>query len=364
MAKELKVAIVHDWLITGGAERVVFELHQMYPEAPIYSSYCTPEWRQRLDNKVVTGFLQRWPFPKLRKFVPFLRIWWFSGLKLTGYDLIISSSGAEAKGIKPPKSTPHIAYIHAPTHYYWSKYDQYMEQPGFGAFDPIARIGLRLLIKPLRRWDFKAAQKPDYLVANSCYTQTGIMKYYHRKSTVVHPPVNIKRFTDATPALKRSGFIILGRHTPYKRFDLAVQACTQLNVPLTVVGGGPETAHLKKIAGPTITFTGLSTDEEVVDLVAGAQAFIFPGVDDFGIAPVEALAAGTPVIAYQAAGALDYVTPQTGLFFAEQTVESLVAAIQSFNSEDYSSEEIKKASQVFSTAQFQKNMTTVINKVL
>lgn len=359
-----KVAIVHDWLISGGAERVVNELHNMYPDAPIYTSYCTPEWRKKLDGKVVTGFLQRWPFPKIRKFIPFLRIIWFSRLKLRGYDLIISSSGAEAKGVKAPQGTLHIAYIHAPTHYYWSRYDEYMKNPGFGRFDWLARVGLKTLVKPLRKWDYNAAQKPDYLIANSLHTQSGITKYYQRKSTVVHPPIDIDRFRKAKPVKKREGFVITGRQTPYKRVDLAVKACTELNLPLTVIGKGPDHQKLKRMAGPSVTFTGYASDEEVVRLVSSAQAFIFPGLDDFGIAPVEAMACGTPIIAYKGGGALDYVTPQTGLFFKEQTVDSLVKALKSFNSSDYTSSDIKKMSETFSIEDFHKNITSVVNKVL
>lgn len=362
--KQRRVAIVHDWLIAGGAERVVLELHHMFPEAPIYTSYCTPEWRERLDNKVVTGFLQYWPFPKIRKFIPFLRILWFSRLTLKGYDLIISSSGAEAKGIRTPDGAVHIAYIHAPTHYYWSRYDEYMRQPGFGRLDWLARIGLKLLVRPLRNWDHKAAQRPDYLIANSSHTQTAISQYYQRKSNVVYPPVDAERFKQCDPTKPRSGFVITGRHTPYKRFDLAVQACTKLNLPLTVAGRGPDTARLKAMAGPTITFTGFITDEALVQLVSESEAFLFPGVDDFGIAPVEAMAAGTPVIAYKAGGALDYITPQTGLFFEEQTVESLCAALQHFKADQYSPDDIKKVSDAFSSEHFCQNMTHEINNVI
>lgn len=367
--KSKKVAIVHDWLIAGGAERVVFELHQMFPDAPIYTSYCTPEWRERLDDKVVTGFLQSWPFPILRKFVPVLRIWWFSRLNLTDYDLIISSSGHEAKGVKAPSGTLHIAYIHAPTHHYWSRYDEYLQSPGFGRFDWLARLGLKILLRPLRRWDYKAAQKPDYLVANSSHTQTAISEYYGRKSSVVHPPVDIKRFAEEASATKdrlrtRKGFVITGRQTPYKRFDLAVEACTKLNLPLTVVGDGPDNQRLRAMAGPSITFKGFVGDQKVAEYVAGAQAFIFPGTDDFGISPVEAMAAGTPVIAYKSGGALDYVTPQTGLFFDEQTIESLSNALKTFDGSKYPTEGIMEASRAFSKEHFRKNMTALISKVL
>lgn len=361
--KNKKVAIVHDWLIAGGAEKVVLELHKMFPEAPIYTSYATSQWRERLDDKVVTGPLQYWPFSSLRKFIPFLRIWWFTHLKLNDYDLVISSSGAEAKGVNVPKNTLHIAYVHAPTHYYWSRYDEYMKSPGFGKLDWLARLGLKTLVSPLRKWDYRAAQKADYLLANSSHTQKGIQKYYGRKSEVVHPPVDTKKFT--LQDRQRAGFIIYGRQTPYKRFDLAVRACTELELPLTVVGNGPDHARLKQVAGPTITFTGfVSDDQEVARLVAGAEAFIFPGVDDFGIAPVEALASGTPVIAYKAGGALDYINESTGLFFEKQTVESLKEALRAFDRHTYSAEDIKEYAQNFSIEKFHSNIAAQIQKVL
>lgn len=365
MAAKLKVAIVHDWLISGGAERVVHELHKMYPEAPIYTSYCTPAWRERLNGKVVTGFLQHWPFPKLRKFVPFLRIWWFSRLKLEGYDLVISSSGAEAKGIKVPAGTMHIGYCHAPTHYYWSRYDEYLKHPGFGALDPLARLGLKLLVGPLRRWDYKAAQRPDYLIANSTHIKAEIKKYYGREATVIHPPVLIERFEKAEAPKQRQGLLAGGRLTPYKRNDLSVQACTKLDLPLTVYGDGPDRKRLVAMAGPNVTFTGFVSDEEVAQLFVSSKAFIFPLLDDFGVVGIEALAAGTPVIAYKAGGALDYVEEgKTGLFFTEQTVESLTEALEKFEKTSFDHAAIRRAAQAFSPERFAAGMQQFIDKAL
>lgn len=360
MAAYKKVAIVHDWLVGGGAELVVEQLHKLYPEAPIYTSCCTDEWRQRLDGKVVTGWLQH--LGKLRKYIPFLRIWWFTRLKFEGYDLVISSSGAEAKGIKVPKGTMHINYCHAPTHYYWSRYDEYMQHPGFGAFDWLARLGLRLLVGPLRRWDYRAAQHPDKIIANSAHIQREVKRYYGRNSVVIHPPVYFERFQKPeNQELKRQGFVISGRQTPYKRFDLAIQACTQLKLPLKVIGGGPDNARLRSLAGPTVTFLGRAPDKLVEEEFAGAQALIFPGIDDFGITPVEAMAAGTPVIAYQAGGALDYVKPGiTGEFFAQQTVESLIAVMQNFDSKRYNHAIIRQEARNFSKEEFQRKLKDFI----
>lgn len=359
---DLKVAIVHDWLLGGGAELVVEQLHKLYPDAPIYTSYCTDEWRQRLDGKVVTGWLQH--LGRVRKFVPFLRVWWFTHLNLRDFDLVISSSGAEAKGVKTGPNTLHVNYCHAPTHYYWSRYEEYMAHPGFGKFDFLARFGLKLFVTPLRRWDYQAAQRPDYIIANSTHIQQEIKKYYGRDSVVICPPVNTERFSKpANQRLARSGFLISGRQTPYKRFDLAIQACSELGLPLKVIGTGPDASRLQKLAGPTVTFLGPVANAQQEVEFASAQAFIFPGLDDFGISPVEALAAGTPVIAYQAGGALDYVTPETGAFFDKQTVDSLKAVLTTFKYESYAPDKLRAkaaefAPNVFST-QFKKFISSL-----
>ena len=364
-ADALRVAIVHDWLIGGGAELVVEQLHKLYPNAPIYTSYATRDWRKRLDGKVKTGWLQLWPFSRLRKFVPFLRIWWFTHLDLTGYDLVISSTGAEAKGIRVPKSAIHICYLHAPTHYYWSRYNEYMEHPGFGVFDWAARLGLRMFIKPLRRWDYKAAQRPDYLITNSSHTRSEIQKYYDRSATVIHPPVHTEFFRKLAGTTKRRGFVIAGRQTPYKRFDLAVVACTKQDLPLTVIGNGPDNRRLRKLAGKSVTFLGNVSNAVLAEELANARAFIFPGTDDFGITPVEAMAAGTPVIAYKAGGALDYVVPnKTGVFFDEPTAMSLAIAMRTFAKRKFNSADISRFAEGFSQAQFQQKCRLLIKKAM
>jgi len=360
----LKVAIVHDWLIGGGAELVVEQLHKLYPEAPIYTSYATREWRDRLGGMVRTGWLQH--LGPLRKFIPILRIWWFTHLDFRGYNLVISSSGAEAKGIKVPEGTIHINYCHAPTHYYWSRYEQYLKQPGFGVFDWLARIGLRLFVAPLRRWDYKAAQRPDHMIANSRHIQAEIKKYYDRDSTVIHPPVYIERFQKPeNQKLKRSGFLIVGRQTPYKRFDIAIEACNQIEQVLTVIGDGPDHARLRKLAGHDITFLGKVSDKVTEHELASAEALIFPGLDDFGITPVEAMASGTPVMAYKGGGALDYVLPgKSGEFFDLPTADSLAKTLKAFQPERYSHAAIAVFARRFSREHFQRTMIAYIKGVL
>jgi glycosyltransferase involved in cell wall biosynthesis len=361
-AQPLKVAIVHDWLVGGGAERVVEELHRMFPEAPIYTSYCTDEWRKKLDGKVVTGWLQH--FPRLRKYISFARAWWFSHLDWHGYDLVISSSGYEAKGIRVPEGTVHINYCHAPTHYTWSRYDEYMQHPGFGLFNPLARLGLKVMVGPMRRWDLKASKRPDYYIVNSTHTQAEIKKYYGRDSVVIWPPVEVNRFAGNFKA-KRAGFVTVGRQTPYKRFDLAVAACTKLGLQLHVVGRGPDNARLRKLAGPTVHFHTSVTDAAMPKFMAEAEAFLFPGIDDFGITPIEAMACGTPVIAYHAAGALDYVLPdKTGLFFEEQTVDSLCKALSEFPTISFDHAKIQNSAKAFAPSVFRKRLTQFINQVM
>jgi glycosyltransferase involved in cell wall biosynthesis len=346
----MKVAIVHDWLVGGGAELVVEQLHKMYPDAPIYTSYCTDEWRKRLDSKVVTGVLQHWPFSVLRKYLPLLRIWWFGKLDLSDYDLVISSSGnGEAKSVKTPDTTTHVCYCHSPTHFYWRHYGQYVKYPGFG---PFASFGLRMLVKPLRRWDKKVAQRPDFFIANSTHIQNDIKKYYGRDSVIIHPPVDTERFAKAK-SKKREGFITVGRQVPYKKVGLIVQACSELGLPLTVIGRGPDHANLARQAGPTVTFITDASNQDVEEHMASAEAFIIAAFEDFGITPVEAMAAGTPVMAYKAGGALDYVIPgKTGEFFEHQTPASLKQVLLEFEGKKYNSDEIKKYAKQFNEEAF------------
>jgi len=351
---KLKVAIVCDWLTgIGGAEQVVLELHRMFPDAPIFTSQYDPskiDWFT--DADVRTTWVNKLP-KKMKKFLPVLRAISFSKLKLSDYDLILSSSGAEAKAVKTGPNTIHICYCHSPTHYYWARYDAYLKNPGFGAFDWLARFGLKLLVGPMRKWDYKAAQRPDYLIANSNFTKSAILKYYGRESTVIYPPVDVDKYKPRTnETTSRNGFVITGRQTPYKRIDLAVAACTKLNLDLVVIGDGPDNQKLRAMAGPTINFVGQVNDDIKAGYLLSAKAFIFPGIDDFGIAAVEALAAGTPVIAYKDGGALDYINEKTGLLFSEQTPVGLSMAIEKFKTTSFDNNYIKDFSESFSETTF------------
>lgn len=368
MAKRKKVAIVCDWLVgIGGAERVVLELHRLYPNAPIYTSQYNPASVFGFeDADVRTTPLQKLP-KSLKKFLPLLRAWAFGRLDLSDYDLVISCSGAEAKGVKTGPKTIHIDYCHSPTHYYWSRYDEYMQNPGFPrGLNWLARIGLTLLVGPLRSWDRRAAKRPDFMIANSTHTQSMIKRYYKRDSVVIHPPVETDRFKVLGKPPLRHGFVAAGRQTPYKRIDLAVQACNELGVPLVVIGNGPEHKKLEKMANRNVTFLTKVNDNDIVSHFQTALGFIFPtNVEDFGVVAVEAMAAGTPVIAYGKGGPLDYVVPdKTGLLYERQTPGSLRAALEKAMDKKFDYDIITKHAEQFSVSNFHKKLRDYVDKVV
>ena len=365
----LKIAIVCDWLTGyGGAERVLLELHKMFPGAPIYTSQYDPKainWFSGAD--VRTTWLQKLP-KGLRKFLPVFRAWAFSRLDLSEYDLVISSSGAEAKFVKKLKpGSKHISYCHSPTHYYWVRYQEYIKNPGFGPLNWLARIGLKLLIWPMKKWDSKAAQRPDFLIANSNFTKANIKKYYGRESVVIHPPVDVTRFSPKPSALSptKSGFVTAGRQTPYMRKDLVVLACSKTGKELKVIGNGPEHDKLVKIAGSTVSFLTDVSDEQIPKHFQEAQAFILPGKEDFGIVAVEAMAAGTPVVAFKDGGALDYVVPGvTGEFFRDQSIPSLIDGLDSLLLDKFDSTVITEHAKKFSPQVFKTKIQEFINKAV
>jgi glycosyltransferase involved in cell wall biosynthesis len=370
MKNQKKIAIVCDWLTSvGGAERVLLAMHELYPDAPIYTSQYDPSKINWFDDaKVKTTWLQSLPKKStVRKLLPVLRRQAFQHLDLSDYDIIISSSGAEAKAVKKlKKDAVHITYCHAPTHYYWSRYDEYLKEPGFGMLNPVARAGLKILGGPMRKWDYKVAQQPDVLIANSTHIQQKIQEYYDRDSTVIFPPVDLDRFNKYAAVTKRKGMVVAGRQVPYKRFDLAIAAAIKMNIPLTVIGDGPMHAKLVQQAKnhKNITFLLNPTDKEMPKLFSKAEVFLFPGVEDFGITPVEAMAAGTPVVAFGEGGALDYVTDTTGILFYEQTVSSLVEAIEAALLSKWNHKKISKEVKRFNKESFKKQLSSVVKQYL
>lgn len=355
----MRVALVHDYLTQmGGAERVLLALHDLFPAAPIYTSIYAPA---RVDARfhtldIRTTALQRlpraeWYHKALLPAYPLA----FESLDLRAYDLILSDSSAFAKGIIPRPDALHVCYCHAPMRFAWN-YDEYVEGERLG---PVARALLRPVMLGLRVWDVTSAARVDAFLANSPAVAARIAKYYRRTATVLPPPVDVGQF--ALSQHQGDYFLVVSRLVPYKRLDLAVTACARAGVPLWVVGTGRDEARLRGLAGPTVRFLGQRTDAEVCDLMARCRALIFPGEDDFGLAPVEAQAAGRPVIAYGRGGALSSVVDGvTGLFFAEQTPEALVAALRRFEAMTFDTHVIRRHAETFDTACFQRRLLQFI----
>ena len=364
--KTPKIALVTDWLTNmGGAEPLLLEIHKLFPKAPIYTSVYDAEKMPAFKNIDVrtTDLQTRLPQSLRYKHVlwPTFRAKAFRRLDLSEFDIIISTSSAEAKAVR--KTRPgqiHIAYIHTPIRYYWSHYEEFRKEFKFGKLTPFIRPFIPMLVKQQRKLDLESTEDIDVFIANSTITQERIKEYYGKPSTIIHPPVDVDRFTPP-PKGERTGYVLWGRHVPYKRFDLAIEACNQLGASLTVIGSGPDTERLKQLAGPTITFTGRISDEALVKRAQSAKAFLFPNEEDFGISAAEALAAGTPVIAYAKGGALDIVQDgETGVLFKKQTVESLVEAIKKADKMDFLPATLHRKAKRFDKGFFDTKMRKVI----
>ena len=362
----MKVALVCDWLTNvGGAEKVLLEIHKMFPDAPIYTSQYDPskiDWFR--DADVRTGSMQKYP-AKLRKLLGPLRQRYFAKLDLSEYDLVISVTGAEAKAVKVPNGL-HISYCHVPTQYYWHMYEDYIKNPGFGILNPLVRLCFRMAVRPLRRADRKAAKKVDYFVTISEYAKDLIKKYYERDAVVIHPPVEVDEFrTDVDREGTNSYFITTSRQVNWKRIDLAVKACLMTQRKLVVIGEGPEHKKLVKLAKDSglVKFLPVMKKEKLAKYITEARGFLFPSLEPFGIAPVEALAAGCPVIAFGEGGALDYiVNGKNGLLFEKQDTKSLAAAILEFDKLKFNREKVSKTADKFSEKRFNTELSNFVKK--
>jgi len=331
-----RVVIVADWLTNmGGAEKVVLAMHEAFPDAPIYTSVFVPEALPAFKGlDVRTTWIQRFPkfLRRLHKWFPVIRVWAFRSLDLSDYDIILISTIAESKHVR--KTRPEqkiICYCYTPVRYYYSHYAEYKKDPGFGKLNWLVRILIPIFMPSQRKLDLKAADNVDQFIAISTEVQNRIRKYYHKPSTVIYPPVDVNRFE---PSRERDNYYVaLGRQVPYKRIDLAVLAATKLNIPLYVYGNGTEHDNLVNMAGPSVKFftdrSSDASDSAVEKALNHAKGYIFPAEEDFGIVMVEALASGTPVIAYDVGGAVDIIdNNESGVLFEKQTVESLANAIQ------------------------------------
>ncbi len=349
----MPLALIHDWLNQlGGAEDVLEKLVSLFPGAPIYTSMY---WRAGMPAAyrqwpIRVSFMDRLP-GIYRHHQPYLPLYplAFERFDLSGYDVLLSNKSGFCHGVRKAPGAVHVCYCLTPTRYVWG-FDDYANREGLGR---AARTALAPLLAWLRRWDRAAASRVDHFIAISSEVQRRIARHYGRESTIIYPPVDTQRFASAPAAEPGAYFLSLGRLIPYKRVDLAVRACTALNLPLLVGGAGRDRARLERLAGPTVKFLGRVPEADLPELYAGARAFIFPGLEDFGITPVQALAAGRPVIAYAGGGALDTVQDGvTGVHFHEPTVDSLKAALVRFQALSFDPRHQCASAQKFDTSVF------------
>lgn len=357
----MKVALIHEWLTTlGGSERVVWAFHRLFPDAPVYTSVhrkdLLPEEFRSLDIR--PSFLQRLPgavrhYQKLLPLMPLA----FEQFDLSGYDVVLSSHHACAKGVITSPDTLHISYVHTPMRYAWDLFHPYQH-----SMSPMLRPVAAMLLSQLRQWDVLTANRVDHFLANSKEVARRIQKHYRRPAHVIHPPIDAERYERSNEVGEH--YLVVSRFVPYKRVDLAIEAANRLGFPLKVIGAGPEEADLRRLATSRhITFLGHVSDERVREEMARCRALLFCSFEDFGLVPLEVQAAGRPVIAYGAGGALETVIDGvTGVFFPEQTVDSLCQAIRRFETLDFDPAVIQRHARNFDFAAFAEQMRDFVTR--
>ena len=362
----MKVALVHDWL-TGmrGGERVLEAVCGLYPDADIHTLF---HWRGSVSptierHRIHTSFLQHLPMARTqyRRYLP-LFPFAVERFDLDDCDLVISSSHCAAKAAVAPGRARHVCYCHSPMRYAWDQFDAYFGPARVGA--AASRWLYRPVLARLARWDKATAGRVHRFIANSGHVAARIRRYYNRQATIVYPPVDTVLFEPASvPA--ESHFLIVSAFVPYKRLDIAIEACHRIGARLRIVGNGPDRERLERISGPDVTFLGQLTDEQVRDEYRRAQAVIMPGEEDFGIVPVEAQACGRPVVALARGGALETVTDgETGVLFAEPTAESLGHALRRVGTISFDASRIRSSAERFSKDRHARAMQAVIDDTL
>ncbi|MFZ3071946.1 MAG: glycosyltransferase [Thermodesulfobacteriota bacterium] len=364
----MKLAIIHDWLIgMRGGEKVLEALCELYPDAHIYTLFHVKGSVSKTieDRMIKTSFVQRLPFSKrfYRYYLPLYPLA-VEGFELKDYDIVISLSHCVAKGVIPPPNAIHIAYTFTPMRYVWDMRDSYFPESNW-----FSRKIVGLFSHYLRMWDVSSSARVDDFVAISNHVAKRIEKYYRRKASVIYPPVDCSAF--GISGKTYDYYLIVSAFAPYKRIDLAIEAFNNLGLKLKIVGTGQDEKRLKRMAGKNIEFLGWQSNAALKGLYAGCKAFIFPGEEDFGIAPLEAMASGRPVIAYAKGGALETVVPlgvkeraPTGLFFVEQTPGSLAETVCYFEKKEgsFDSASIREHALKFDKAVFKKNMAERIRE--
>jgi glycosyltransferase involved in cell wall biosynthesis len=362
----LKVALVHDWL-TGmrGGESVLEAIAELFPQAELFTLLCTPDRispaLQKLPRHVswlnyVPGIEQRY-----RYFLPLMPAA-IERFDLSAFDLIVSSSHCVAKGVRKAPGAIHVSYVHAPMRYIWERYDDYF---GVTRASAKVRFAARMVRERLQRWDRLASAegRVDRLVANSRFVAGQIERAYGREAEVIHPFVDLSRFT--RPRQEGLDYLMVGAFAPNKRVDIAIEAFNRLKLPLLIVGAGQEEAKLRERADSTVRFLGPLGNEAIADLYSRCRAFIFPGIEDFGITPLEAMAAGAPVIAYAEGGACETVTDKTGILFKPQTVEALMTAVMKMERKEarFSEADCRARAAEFTRERYQRELMQVIREM-
>jgi glycosyltransferase involved in cell wall biosynthesis len=357
----MRIAIVHDYLNQfGGAERVVAALHEIWPEAPVYTSIYDrrrmPKIFQKMDIRV--SFMQRLPFVLgLFKYYVLVYPLAFESFDLGEYDVILSSSSAWAKGVKKGPDQLHICYCHTPMRFVW-RYEEYVKRESIPAF---MKSVLPLMLEPVKKWDLQTVAGVDHYIANSRTVAERIQKTYGRQSVIINPPVECGLFQPS--ALDRDYFLVVSRLNTYKRIDIAVEAFNRLELPLKIIGDGPDRKVLQRMAGSQIEFLGRLPDAEMAEYLADCRALIFPGEEDFGIVPLEAMSAGRPVIAFKAGGAEETVVEdETGVFFDAQTADSLMRALKRFQFESFNKKRIREHALRFDKRVFQEKVRAFVEQ--
>ncbi len=370
----LRVAIVHEWLVTfGGSEKVLAELLAMFPGADLFAvvDFLSDEDSLKLYGKRArTSFIQKLPFAakRYRSYLPFMPLA-VEQFDLSNYDLIISSSHAVAKGVLTGPTQVHICYCHSPVRYAWDLQHQYLRETQLA--NGVKGFLARLMLHYIRLWDYRTAAGVDLFIANSFYIAKRIRKVYRRDAVVVHPPVDIQAFPIRLE--KEDFYLTASRMVPYKRIDVIVEAFTQMpERRLVVIGDGPEMDKIRSLSSGNITILGYQDDTVLRDYLQRARGFVFAAEEDFGILPVEAQACGTPVIAYNAGGALETVLPVgnpfgmpgTGVFFTEQTPDAIRAAVNEFETLRFDPRSCRAWAERFSRAAFVEAMRDQVDTLV
>jgi glycosyltransferase involved in cell wall biosynthesis len=359
----MKVALVHDYLNQyGGAERVLEELHAIWPEAPVYTAIYNPSSMPQHYRgwDIRTSPLNRVPFANRKhQALLFMLPQAFEGFDLDDYDLVVSSSSGFAHGVLTRPHTLHVCYCHSPPRFLWD-YHNYARHEGLAG---AARMLVESKLASLRVWDRVAAERANEWISTSRLVRARISRYYAKPSVVIPPPIKVSRFTIGTHP--GSYFLLLMRLVGWKRPEIVVQACTRLGVPLVVAGDGREAAELRGLAGPTVRFVGKVDDAQMQELYRNCKALILPSEEDFGITPLEAMAAGRPVVAYGRGGVLDTVIPaRTGVFFEDQSAEALADVLLRFDARDFDPKVIRNQAEQFDSAIFAQRISQFVQERL